>query len=394
MKKIGIYLASNQLSGGIFQYNINFINALNDLRKYFEIYYVYTDKVWEDFIPKNSKKFFLKKNIIFSFFFNLISKINFIKKFIYFLILILDKLLKLNILSLKKKNNFLDQLKCKYFIFPSQDVISYKIKTKSIVAVHDLMHIFHPYLQEYRNNEAELRDIHYNLIAKNSHKILVDSQSGKEHVLTKLKNSTTRQVEILPFCATTYLYSRKSVNIFKKYKIPKNYIFYPAHFWEHKNHEILVNAISISKQRGFLFNCVFVGGKKNNYYKILKLVKELNLERHFFFLGYVDEKDMYSLYKNALVTSYVSILGPTNIPPLEAMFSGSPLLYSDVYGMREQMQYAGIAINPHNAKEISDLFIKIFTNRLFRNKMIQLGLKRIKEINYLDFKKKIYQILK
>lgn len=45
MKKIGIYLASNQLSGGIFQYNINFINALNDLRKYFEIYYVYTYKV-------------------------------------------------------------------------------------------------------------------------------------------------------------------------------------------------------------------------------------------------------------------------------------------------------------------------------------------------------------
>ena len=103
---------------------------------------------------------------------------------------------------------------------------------------------------------------------------------------------------------------------------------------------------------------------------------------------------MYSLYKNALVTSYVSILGPTNIPPLEAMFSGSPLLYSDVYGMREQMRYAGIAINPYNAKEISDLFIKIFTNRLFRNKMIQIGFKRIKEINYLDFKKKIYQILK
>ena len=394
MKKIGIYLASNQLSGGIFQYNINFIKALNDLRKYFEIYYVYTDKIWEDFIPKDSTKFFIKKNIIYTQLYNFIFKINFLKRFIYSLIIILDKIFKLNILSLKKKNNFLDKLKCKYFIFPSQDIISYKIKTKSIVAVHDLMHIFHPYLKEYRNKETELRNIHYNLIAKNSYKILVDSESGKQHVLTKLKDSTTRQVEILPFCATTYLYNKKSVNIFKKYKIPKNYIFYPAHFWEHKNHEVLVNAISICRQRGFLFNCIFVGGKKNNYNKILKLVKELNLEKQFYFLGYVDEKDMYSLYKNALVTSYVSILGPTNIPPLEAMFSGSPLLYSDVYGMREQMRYAGIAINPYNAKEISDLFIKIFTNRLFRNKMIQIGFKRIKEINYLDFKKKIYQILK
>ena len=37
MKKIGIYLASNQKSGGIFQYNINFIKALDELKKYFEM---------------------------------------------------------------------------------------------------------------------------------------------------------------------------------------------------------------------------------------------------------------------------------------------------------------------------------------------------------------------
>lgn len=80
MEKIGIYLASNQLSGGIFQYNINFIKALNDLNKYFEIYYVYTDKIWEDFLPKNSKKFFLKKNIVYIKLYNLISKIIFLKK--------------------------------------------------------------------------------------------------------------------------------------------------------------------------------------------------------------------------------------------------------------------------------------------------------------------------
>ena len=394
MKKIGIYLASNQLSGGIFQYNINFIKALHDLRKYFEIYYVYTDKIWEKFIPKNSKKFYLKKNIIKVVFINSLLKIIFFKKIIYYFILFLNKNLNLNLLSLKKKKNFLDQLECKYFIFPSQDILSYQIETKSIVAIHDLMHIFHPYFYEYRNKEAEIRNIHYNLIAKKSYKILVDSESGKEHVLTNLKNSTYRQVEILPFYPTTYLYNKKNINVFKKYKIPKHYIFYPAHFWEHKNHEVLINAISICKQKNFLFNCVFVGGKKNNYKKILQTIKILNLEKQFYVLGYVDENDMYSLYKNSLVTAYVSLLGPTNIPPLEAMFAESPLIYSDVYGMREQMQYAGIPVNPNNAKEISNLLIKIFTNKLFRNKMIQNGLKRIKDINELEFKKKIYQILK
>jgi glycosyltransferase involved in cell wall biosynthesis len=393
MKKIGIYLASNQQSGGIFQYNINFIKALNDLNFYFDVYYVYTDKIWEEYIPKNCKFFFLKKNIIEALTFFLLKNF-FLKKILYFIILFLKKKFKFNLLSFKKKNNFLDKLKCEYFIFPSQDVISYKIKTKSIVAVHDLMHLFHPYLFEYRNWECELRTLHYNLIAKNSYRILVDSKFGKKHVLTKLKSSKTEQVKILPFCPTTYLHAKKNINVFKKYKIPKNYIFYPAHFWEHKNHEILVKAINISKQSGFIFNCVFVGEVKNNFNNILNLVKNLDLEDQFYFLGYVEDQDMYSLYKNALATTYVSILGPTNIPPLEAMFSGSPLLYSNVYAMKEQMRYAGIAINPYNAKQISNYLIKISTNRLFRKKMIQLGFKRIKEINYLNFRKKIYQILK
>lgn len=393
MKKIGIYLASNEQSGGIFQYNINFIKALNDLNFFFEIYYVYADKVWENYIPKTSKKFFLRKTITESIIIFLLKKI-FLKKIIYLIILFLYKNFKFNFLSLKKNDNFLDALKCDYFIFPSQDVISYKIKTKSIVAIHDLMHLFHPYLIEYRNREAQLRTLHYNLIAKNAYRILADSECGKNHILKKLTNSKKQQVKVLPFCPTTYLYSKKKINIFKKYKIPKNYIFYPAHFWEHKNHRILVNAINLSKAKGFIFNCVLVGGVKNNFKNILNLVKDLDLEEQFYFLGYVDERDMYSLYKNSLATTYVSILGPTNIPPLEAMFSGSPLLYSNVYGMREQMRYAGIAIDPYNAEEICDYIIKISTNRSFRKKLIQLGFKRIKEINYLSFKKRIYEILK
>ena len=105
MKKIGIYLASNQQSGGIFQYNINFIKALNDLNFYFEVYYVYKDEIWEEYIPKNSKKFFLKKNIIENFIFFLLKKV-FLKKIIYFIILFLYKKFKFNLLSFKKKTIF------------------------------------------------------------------------------------------------------------------------------------------------------------------------------------------------------------------------------------------------------------------------------------------------
>ena len=391
MKKIGIYLASNQKSGGIFQYSINFIKVLDELKKYFEIYYVYTDKIWEKYIPQNSQKIFIKKGIFYSFILNFFINNISIKKIIYILILIFLNFFKIKINNLKK-NNVIDELKCKYFIFPSQDIMSYQIKTKSIVAIHDLMHMYHPYFFEYRNKEFEIRNVHYNLISKFATKILVDSRVGKEHVLNKLKTNPNK-VEILPFYPTEYLKKNKKINIFKKYKIPKNYIFYPAHFWEHKNHKILVDACVIANNYGYKFNFIFVGGKKNNHKKILDLIKNYGLEKQFYVLGYIDEDDMHCFYKNSLATCYVSLLGPTNIPPIEAIYCGSPLLYSNIYGMKEQMKYAGIPINPYNAEEIVNNLIMIKNNKLLRRSMINKGFKRIKEINSFSFKKKIYEIL-
>lgn len=103
MKKIGIYLASNQELGGIFQYNINFVKTLDELKKYFEIYYVYTDKIWEKYIPKNSQKIFIKKSIFYTFIVNFFLKNIYIKKIIYSLILIFLNFFNIKINNLKKK---------------------------------------------------------------------------------------------------------------------------------------------------------------------------------------------------------------------------------------------------------------------------------------------------
>ena len=37
----------------------------------------------------------------------------------------------------------------------------------------------------------------------------------------------------------------------------------------------------------------------------MKVIKNFNLYNKVFILGYVDEKDMYSFYKNASLTSFV-----------------------------------------------------------------------------------------
>ena len=48
------------------------------------------------------------------------------------------------------------------------------------------------------------------------------------------------------------------------------------------------------------------------------------------------------LYTEALALVMPTYFGPTNLPPLEAFQTGTPVLYSDLPGMREQVGDAAI----------------------------------------------------
>jgi hypothetical protein len=138
IKKIGILLSSPKEVGGIYQYSISLVDALNKLnKKKFKIYYYYTDKCWEQVIPDVTEKIYIKKKII--------KKI--IKKIFYFFYLFDDRYTKFSNFFFEEVN-VLNKSECDLIIFPSQDIISYQIKKKSISTIHDLMHIYEPHFEE------------------------------------------------------------------------------------------------------------------------------------------------------------------------------------------------------------------------------------------------------
>ena len=55
--------------------------------------------------------------------------------------------------------------------------------------------------------------------------------------------------------------------------------------------------------------------------------------------------------------------GPTNIPPIEAVYSNCPVLVSDIYGMRNQMEDYAIYFNPLDVTSISNAMITLLTNK-------------------------------
>ena len=377
MKKIGIYLSVGPYSGGSFQYSVSIINHLKKLnKKKYKIIAFISNKVWTKYVPKNFKIIKIKNKNLFIKFLNYLN-----------LIILSNKLLKVINNRFDKNINSINKENCDFVIFPSQENLSSKIYAKSITSIHDLMHRYEHKFKEYNFLEKIRRDHKYVNICKYSDKILVDSPIGKKHVIESY-NVNPNKVFEFNFEIPEYLKLKKKKNIFKKYSLPKNnFIFYPAQFWEHKNHVNLIKAFKLVREKILNINLVLVGVEKNNLDNINYLIKKNKLENCIFILGYIENEDVYSFYKSASLMCYVSYCGPTNIPPLEAMYLGCPLICSNKYGMPNQVKNGALLVNPVSPKDISKKILKILLNNSIRKKIVENGFKIMKKKEKLNFEK-------
>ncbi|MDP9046658.1 MAG: glycosyltransferase family 4 protein [Bacteroidota bacterium] len=126
----------------------------------------------------------------------------------------------------------------------------------------------------------------------------------------------------------------------------QEFFFYPAQFWAHKNHYNLIKAFKEFHLQHPAFKLVLCGSDKGNLTYLKKYVKEIALEDHVIFSGFIEEDVLYTLYKNAKALIMPTFLGPSNIPPIEALHLGCPVLCSDLDGHREILNEAALYFNP------------------------------------------------
>ena len=75
--------------------------------------------------------------------------------------------------------------------------------------------------------------------------------------------------------------------------------------------------------------------------------------------------------------TYASIMGPDNIPPLEAFALGCPVICSKYDGSEEQLKDASLFFNPYDEHEIIGC-VKKMTDKTFRDQLI-LDAKKLAE---------------
>ncbi len=353
-KKIGLYLGAEPSGGGTFQYNQAMLAAVANLPSdKYEVVVAYSSTTWLKYFQPYSFNTCYNPRPVFS---RIISSAcrNF----------------KVSLAIWRKLHSLLDPFakrllkqNCDLWIFPSQDLFSYTIDVPSLATVHDLMHRYEKIFPELSaKGEFEAREFHYSKMTNYSKGILVDSLIGKQHVIESYGVEKDK-IHILPFIAPGYIYSDKMpLGFDTKYDLPEKFIFYPAQFWEHKNHKGLIKAAALVKSEYPDFKLVFVGSKKNGYKSAQDLVFKLGLSDSVTFLGYVPDEDMPELYRRATAMIMASFCGPTNIPPLEAFVTGCPLAVSNVYAMPEQVGDAAMLFDPASSHDIARVLGLLWAN--------------------------------
>jgi len=291
---------------------------------------------------------------------------------------------KLNKEAMENKNISL-------LIMPSPLLFGFEHNIPYIVPIPDMMYKYYPGLPEYSFYNNLISHFVFKYSAKYAVLCVADSEWGKNDIKKFLKQPAEK-IKVIPFMPPGYIYEYKNMsfqeaeNLLKKYNLPEKFIFYPAQFWTHKNHLRLVEAVKKAEDKyGQKINLVLVGNEKaneDNYLKIMRKAEDLGIRGRIFNLGYVPDKEIVALYKKSLALCFCSLGGPTNIPIIEAMVLGVPVLCPDLFAMPDQVGEAGLLFDPFNHDDMAEKIHRVWTDENLRQKMIDKGYEQVKSFTF------------
>jgi glycosyltransferase involved in cell wall biosynthesis len=266
-----------------------------------------------------------------------------------------------------------------------------------IMTIYDLNHRLHPEFPEVSaSGEFKQREYLYTNTCRYATFVLVDSEVGKADVLRFYGNVIDEdRIRVLPYYPPLALRPTPSpqelARVAAAYRLPKRYFFYPAQFWRHKNHSLILRAIwLIANETGESIPVVFCGAYGDhfcaaNFTAVTALAAQFGISDRVFYLGPVPGEDMAALYTLSAGLVMPTFFGPTNIPPLEAWHFGRPVITSDIPGLREQNGDASLLIDPRSPEDLARAMLRLWRDEALGATLVERGRKRLASYSWDAF---------
>lgn len=164
---------------------------------------------------------------------------------------------------------------------------------------------------------------------------------------------------------------------------PQRYLIYPANFWKHKNHEMLLTAFGMACHEGLPADiklvCTGAPGARQTW--LMSAARTMNLADRILFPGFLPNAELAALMADCTGVIFPSLYEGFGLPVIEAMAAGVPVACSNTTSLPEVAADAAILFDPRVPTQVAQAMISLVENEALRARLIHSGLQRAAEFS-------------
>jgi len=184
--------------------------------------------------------------------------------------------------------------------------------------------------------------------------------------------------------------SKEKRGILKKYHINKPFFLYVGNVYPHKNVLQLIKAVKKLRREFPQVELVIVCARDVFRERIVKQTKELKATSFVRLTGFVPDKDLLVLYREALAFVFPSLSEGFGLPGLEAMAMGTPVISSSFSCLPEIYGSAAYYFNPQKEASLVKAMESVFTDSSLRKKLKEAGKKQVAKYSWEKMGEEIF----
>jgi glycosyltransferase involved in cell wall biosynthesis len=228
--------------------------------------------------------------------------------------------------------------------------------------------------------------------------IVAESKTGRDDLLECYGHYglTEDRIAIVPYTIPPHLRvdarDEELQRVRAKYPLPDRYLFYPAYFFQHKNHARLIEALGLIQLRtGERIPLVLSGAygdteSTRTYREVMRTAERVGVTAQLHYLGFVPDEDMTGLYAGAAALVMPSFFGPTNVPLIEAWAMGCPVVTSDIRGIRQMCADAALLVAPGSVDDLANAMESVWNDGALAADLRTRGLRRAEDFSPARFR--------
>ncbi len=164
-------------------------------------------------------------------------------------------------------------------------------------------------------------------------------------------------------------------------RIRKPFILFVGKISPRKNLPVVLRALAKLKDK-IPHHLVCAGSGWWNYENVMTLARRFGVSDRVHFLGHVSEDQLLTLYHQASIFVFPSLLEGFGLPVLEAMAAGCPVVASNQSSIPEVAEDAALLLDPHNVEEWADAMVGLWSDPSLAQRMRKRGIQRAKRFSW------------